>query len=146
MQRKKEIIELFVCIGAILLVFWIFDLPCIIKLFTGVSCPGCGMTRAYMSLLRLDFASAFYYHPLWLLVLIWVGIYALVYFKFPRAKDIVVAIGVLALLVTYIIRWFLGPREIVNYDFEATIYYKIYSKICEVVKWKLVFFQTPIFA
>ena len=25
---------------------------------------GCGMTRAYLSLLRLDFASAFRYHPL----------------------------------------------------------------------------------
>lgn len=134
MRRKKEIIELFVCLTLIILVFWIFDLPCIIKLLTGLSCPGCGMTRAYISLLSLDFSAAFYYHPIWFLVPVWVAIYALVYFKFPRAKEIVVALGALALLVTYIVRWFTGPCEIVNYDFETTVYYRIYNKICEVTK------------
>lgn len=46
--------------------YWIF----------GFCCPFCGMTRAHLAALRLDFASAFYYHPvfftgvpfLWLLI------------------------------------------------------------------------------
>lgn len=37
---------------------------CIIKAFTGIPCPGCGMSRAYGCLLHLDLAGAFYYHPL----------------------------------------------------------------------------------
>ena len=40
---------------------------CPIRLVTGVSCAGCGMTRAWLSVLRLDLRQAFYYHPLFLL-------------------------------------------------------------------------------
>ena len=32
--------------------------------FTGVPCPGCGMSRAAFALLRLDFSAAFRYHPM----------------------------------------------------------------------------------
>jgi hypothetical protein len=37
---------------------------CPFKLLTGFPCPGCGMTRACWCLLKLDFAGAFYFHPL----------------------------------------------------------------------------------
>lgn len=37
---------------------------CLLKELVGIPCPGCGMTRAYLSLLRLDFKKAFYFHPL----------------------------------------------------------------------------------
>lgn len=40
---------------------------CPIRFLTGISCAGCGMSRAWLSLLRLDLAGALYYHPLfWL--------------------------------------------------------------------------------
>lgn len=29
----------------------------------GICCPFCGMTRAHLAALRLDFAAAMYYHP-----------------------------------------------------------------------------------
>ena len=37
---------------------------CVIRGLTGIPCPSCGMTRAIASFLRLDFAAAFYFHPL----------------------------------------------------------------------------------
>ena len=37
---------------------------CPLQHFTGVPCPGCGMSRAVFALLRLDFAAAFRYHPM----------------------------------------------------------------------------------
>ncbi len=40
--------------------FW----RCPIQLVFGIPCPGCGMTRAAFALLRLDFAKAFYWHPM----------------------------------------------------------------------------------
>ena len=45
-------------------------ITCPIKFITGISCPGCGMTRAWLSLLlRGDLEAAFHYHPLfWILI------------------------------------------------------------------------------
>lgn len=42
--------------------------------FTGIPCPGCGMTRAFLALVQGDFLAAFGYHPLFLLVLVYAGI------------------------------------------------------------------------
>lgn len=37
---------------------------CPIKFLTGISCAGCGMSRAWLALLRGDLAAAFAFHPL----------------------------------------------------------------------------------
>ena len=37
---------------------------CLFRTFFHVVCPGCGMTRAVVSLLRLDFRAAWGYHPM----------------------------------------------------------------------------------
>ena len=44
-----------------------FGVTCPIRFLTGISCAGCGMSRAWLSLLRLDLSAAFAYHPLFLL-------------------------------------------------------------------------------
>ena len=56
--------------GKIVLIF-VFCLfyKCPFKLFLHVECPGCGMTRAMISVLKLDFRQAFTYHPLFLIVI-----------------------------------------------------------------------------
>lgn len=36
----------------------------------GIPCPGCGMTRAFLALLRGDVRKAFYWHPLFPLVIL----------------------------------------------------------------------------
>lgn len=41
---------------------------CPMAVVTGIPCPGCGMTRATLSALHGDFATAFRYHPLALLI------------------------------------------------------------------------------
>lgn len=62
--------EKFGAIAAIIVFYLILELlgvTCPILYVTGVSCAGCGMSRAWLSLLRLDLAAAFSYHPLfWL--------------------------------------------------------------------------------
>lgn len=37
--------------------------PCVFRLITGLQCPGCGVSRMCMALLRLDFRSAWGYNP-----------------------------------------------------------------------------------
>lgn len=46
------IVALLVFLGRKCIFITLFDIPC----------PGCGMTRAYLSLFSFDFASAFRYH------------------------------------------------------------------------------------
>ena len=60
---KKIMLGIFAIGGVILLL----DVGCLFRKLTGVPCPGCGMTRAHLAALRLDFRTAFYYHPLWML-------------------------------------------------------------------------------
>lgn len=56
---------------AVIVLFYLvieaFGVTCPILFLTGVSCAGCGMSRAWMALLRGDWAGAFAFHPLfWL--------------------------------------------------------------------------------
>ena len=46
---------------------------CPFALITGTACPGCGLTRAAGSLLRGDLGASIAYHPLAMLVAIWVA-------------------------------------------------------------------------
>lgn len=43
---------------------------CLFRATTGFPCPSCGMTRAYIHVLNLDFKNAFKYHPLFPLPLL----------------------------------------------------------------------------
>ena len=67
-MKKKIIIALILfllLIGYLILgnYFHIY-IDCPIKKITGWYCPGCGITRMLLSLLKLDFYQAFRYNPL----------------------------------------------------------------------------------
>lgn len=65
--RRQDLWAVGAVIGFYALLFAL-GITCPIKFATGISCPGCGMTRACLALLRLDLHAALHYHPLvWLL-------------------------------------------------------------------------------
>lgn len=78
MKIKKDKILKYIAIAAGI-VFILFFYRCPIKLFLGIDCPGCGMTRALKSFVMLDFKAAFGYHPM-----IFVIIPEAVYYVFSR--------------------------------------------------------------
>jgi hypothetical protein len=43
---------------------------CPFRLITGIPCPGCGMTHAFLAAFRFDFTEAFRWHPLFPLVML----------------------------------------------------------------------------
>lgn len=60
----RGVLTLCLALGATALALYLLDLGCVFKGITGLSCPGCGMTRAWLAALKLDLAAAVAYHPL----------------------------------------------------------------------------------
>ena len=59
---------------------------CPFKLLTGIDCPGCGMTRAFMCIILGDPAAAYYYNPL--APALFVQLFGLLYFQLAAKKKI----------------------------------------------------------
>lgn len=60
---KQKIIDCAIA-GVLVLVLYILKIPCLFKVILGISCPGCGLTRACISVLHLDFQKAFEMNPM----------------------------------------------------------------------------------
>ena len=60
-------------------------IPCLFHLATGLNCPGCGVSRMLLSLLRLDFAAAFHYNAvLFCLLPVLLGLFGLWIYQYVR--------------------------------------------------------------
>ncbi len=96
------------CICLILALLYFLKIPCFFRFFTGIPCPSCGMTRAFLSLLRLDFSISFYYHPLLIPALVagFIAIHMEVpLFRFSKKFcNVYLWLFIVALLVTYAVR------------------------------------------
>ena len=106
----------------------VLTVHCPLKYLTGISCPGCGMTRALISLLTGHFRQAMHYHPLVLLVIPGV----IVYFfrkKIPvKLRYVLLAAAAVLLFAVYFIR-LSRPDEIVSIDLREGAVYKWIVKI-----------------
>ncbi len=66
-KKAKNLIIKFGATAAYILlvaVLYYFNIPCLFKHFSGIECFGCGMTRAAMSVIKLNFKEAFAFHPM----------------------------------------------------------------------------------
>ena len=64
---EKKIFQLFEIIAfvcAYVLVLRILNITCPIRAIIRIPCPGCGSTRAILSLLKFDFAGYFHYNAM----------------------------------------------------------------------------------
>ncbi len=112
-KHRGTIVMMMITIASFYAIMLALGISCPIKYIFGVSCPGCGMTRATLSALRLDFIGAFYYHPLWLLPLPSLALLAILFVK-GKKKIARGVIGVLAVafLITYFVR-LADPSDII---------------------------------
>lgn len=75
MTKKNKILILFSILGLILifLLYTKFNIPCTFKSIFNIPCPSCGMTRAFISILNLNFIESFHYNilsiPLFLIII-----------------------------------------------------------------------------
>jgi len=69
----KKTVEIAVIVLAVLFYCYFTDTVCVFRKITGIPCPGCGMTRAFYSLLDLDIIGAFEMHPLFIVAPLFVS-------------------------------------------------------------------------
>ncbi len=101
-----------ICVGCAYALFCHFTgwgLPCPIHLVTGLNCPGCGVSRMLLSLLRLDFAAAFHCNAvLFCLLPVLLGLFVYWiyrYIRYGERKNGPVAEGLVWVLVILLLLW-----------------------------------------
>jgi hypothetical protein len=115
-------------IAAFYVVMEACGVTCPIRFLSGISCAGCGMSRAWLALLRLDLVSASYFHPLF-----WLPVpTALVLWcrdKIPKwiYRSILFCICA-AFLIVYLLRLFNPSDNIVVFQPSQGVLYQIFFK------------------
>lgn len=62
LKENKEGIYRVIGAVSVVLVFVLLDFECVFQKYLNIPCLGCGMTRAWKSLLKGNFAQAYEYH------------------------------------------------------------------------------------
>lgn len=126
---KEELLEITAVAGCYI-VMEILGITCPILFITGISCAGCGMSRAWLSLLRLNISNAFYYHPLF-----WFPALTVFVFLFKRKilKEWCLA-GVILFLAVYGGRMISGRDKIVVFRPEEGALFRSIAGIIQILK------------
>ena len=96
---------------AILILWWQLELPCVFRYLTGIPCPTCGLTRAWLAAFRLDFTAAFLQYPMFWCVPVLV-LYLLLdgrLFPHPKLNGWVLGLMVAGIFGVYFARLFGFP-------------------------------------
>lgn len=119
----------YVLLGIVALLFLY---KCPFAYFFGICCPGCGMTRAFLSLVQFDIIGAFYYHPLFPVVILIFIYLILEHFQIlsfsDRVKRNLLIIIAILFLITYLIRLF-NHSSVVYIYFENAAFYRLWEHL-----------------
>ena len=107
---------------------YVFGIGCPIKFATGLSCPGCGMTRAWISVLHFQFHRAFDYHPLFLLGPVLILTIFLYEKKKSRIYLLLLILQTVVFFVVYLFRLFDESNTIVTFDLGNNLIFRIIIK------------------
>lgn len=112
-ERTIKVVKNLLIVGLIGMLYAVFSLvtkwriPCLFKEVTHLDCPGCGITRMCLSLLRLDFYQAFRYNPgVFLMIPLFVTYFivkVVQYIKNGVQKESKVETVIIGLLILYFV-------------------------------------------
>jgi len=131
-KRRLNRIEVITSVAAVVVLYVIlesFGVTCPIKYITGISCAGCGMSRAWIALLHFNIHEAFMYHPLFFLppvVVIVMLLKSKINIKFYKIFMFTMA-G--AFVIVYLYRMFIGTGDIVVFEPQNNILFCIIRKL-----------------
>ena len=131
-KRKSHRIEVITSGAAVVVLYVIlesFGVTCPIKYITGISCAGCGMSRAWIALLHFNIHEAFMYHPLFFLppvVVIVMLLKSKINIKIYKIFMFTIA-G--AFVIVYLYRMFIGDGNVVVFEPQNNIVFRIIRKL-----------------
>lgn len=131
-KRRLNRIEVITSVTAVVVLYVIlesFGVTCPIKYITGISCAGCGMSRAWIALLHFNIHEAFMYHSLFFLppvVVIFMLLKSKINIKFYKIFMFTMA-G--AFVIVYLYRMFIGTGDIVVFEPQNNILFRIIRKL-----------------
>ena len=107
-QARKiwlRLVLLAILAAAVLAAVWL-QIPCLLRSFTGIPCPTCGMTRAWLACFRLEIGVAFFYHPMFWSIPVLALAFLLDGFSFPgkKATDVIYIVTLLGFGAIWLIR------------------------------------------
>ena len=119
-HRRIEVITSVAAVVVLYVILESFGVTCPIKYITGISCAGCGMSRAWISLLHFNIHDAFMYHPLFFLPPVVVIAMFYKIFMFTIAG---------AFVIVYLYRMFIGDGNVVVFEPQNNILFRIIQKL-----------------
>ena len=125
MKKRMDFVIFAAVVIALYAVSHITGIGCPIKFFTGISCGGCGMTRALTALVSLRIRDAFYYHPLVLVPPVYCVFYALRNKIGNHCFKIITGICAALFICVYVIRLINPSDNIVTADISNGIIIKL---------------------
>jgi hypothetical protein len=134
--RRKKVIQKLVLLATLALYLTLTSLTigCPIKFLTGISCPGCGMSRALFCALKGSIREAFYYHPLLPTAPLLVA-YMMFDNSLKRRTSHAVALSFIVLYISvYIVRIIFFANDIVSIDLSNGLIVKLSKRIFEGIK------------
>ena len=127
-RRKNERKELICAVTAVVVLYTAMELigiTCPIKFITGISCAGCGMSRAWMAFLHLDIAKAFTFHPLFWLVPIAVIVLLCKSKINIKIYKIIIFTIIIMFAIVYICRLIWSGDDVVAFEPQNNILFRI---------------------
>lgn len=129
MKINKQIILSIIALIIALGIMQYIGITCPIKYVTGISCAGCGMTRAWIALLHLNVKTAYRYHPLFFMPPVVLILY-LFRDKFnKKLYYILIGIVIALFIIVYICRMFNPADNIVVFEPQNNIIHRVLNII-----------------
>ena len=127
-KRKNERKELICAVTAVVVLYTAMELigiTCPIKFITGISCAGCGMSRAWISLLHFNIHDAFMYHPLFFLPPVVVIVMLLKSKINIKIYKIIIFTIIIMFAIVYICRLIWSGDDVVVFEPQNNILFRI---------------------
>lgn len=125
---RKEKVKILSLIALAYFGMELLGVTCPIKFFTGISCAGCGMSRAWLAFLHGEIRLAFSYHPLFLLA---APLVALLLFRrrIPKGVFRVVLLAMVGLFfAVYVVR-------LINPEDTVVVFQPVEGLVPRIIRW-----------